>query len=189
MLTLQNQLAQAYERLAVLELKLKPPVFASKEATSEALARVIARQPHEAIFAINEDARHAIDMLLGCYQKAEKSDESFWLALFCREGGDILRRDAENEIAASLDRPSASVLWTAQPKKINELVHNPKMEESGLMGRFDFILSEYEEPELDYEERKIGAEIQGAYNSRIMDLQDFRLRKAVFNSWIGELGF
>lgn len=120
-------------RLAELEKRKDAPRLISQNATSQALIRLMARQPRECLSSLIDEARDVLDILLGRFTPGNQTDETFYNHAW---SGSYYTCDRVTDgVSISMKSPWMSALWFTQPDKLRELLRNPDVFESGYVPR------------------------------------------------------
>ena len=101
------------------------------ETTREKLAVLLAGQNLEAMASITSEARGVVDIVNGKY--GESSDEDFYCSAY---SGDPCKVGRMSRETISLKRPCLSISWAIQPDKLESMMGNETMVESGFLARF-----------------------------------------------------
>ena len=114
------------------------PAIMVGDATKEALALAMSRQPGEAIAMISSEARGQVSVLKGRYQNGS-TDEDIYTGGFSGSPCKVIRARNNGRHIIALKRPCLSVLWMVQPDTLHSLMQDPAMVESGFLPRFIFF--------------------------------------------------
>lgn len=128
---LREELQAKKKALAAVEAKFSPPRISCEDVTSEKLAEMLAKN-QEQLASLSSDAGNIVNILLGRYNKLDRTDEGLYLKAF---SGDNCRVDRKGGTAILLKRPSLSALWFVQPDKITTLLAERSLTDGGMIPR------------------------------------------------------
>jgi hypothetical protein len=117
--------------LAEIGAGLNAPRLCCEDVTSEKLAVMLGHN-QEQLASLSSDAGAVVNILLGCYNKADRTDESVYLKAF---SGDNCRVDRQTREPVLLDHPCLVVLWLTQPDKLESLMAARSLTDGGLIPR------------------------------------------------------
>lgn len=127
----RNDLAVKKKALADVREQLFAPRLCCEDVTSEKLAVMLA-QNQEQIASLSPDAGNIVNILLGRYNKLDRTDEGIYLKAF---SGDNCRVDRQGREPVLLQRPCLSALWLTQPDKVEALLAERSLTDGGLIPR------------------------------------------------------
>jgi hypothetical protein len=102
-----------------------------EDVTSEKLAVMLA-QNKEQLASLSPDAGNIVNLLLGRYNKLDRTDEGIYLKAF---SGDNCRVDRLGREPVLLQRPCLAALWLVQPDKIETLLGKTELTDGGMIPR------------------------------------------------------
>ncbi len=117
--------------LADLKPGLTPPRLVCDDVTSEKLAVMLAHN-QEQLASLSPDAGNIVNILLGRYNKLDRTDEGIYLKAF---SGDNCRVDRQGREPVLLRRPCLAGLWLVQPDKLETLLAERSLTDGGLIPR------------------------------------------------------
>ncbi len=145
--------------------RLVAPCLITADATKEALAHLLAAGKNEALSSISSEARGAVDVLCGRYNKM--TDESIYTSAWSGDSTTVHRRGSP---PVHLLRPCLAVLWLFQPDKLEMLLSNDSMTSSGLLPRF-LLFNTHAQPQHETSDRPgIDAAASHRWRELIADL-------------------
>jgi hypothetical protein len=114
-----------------LEKRLHMPTLTCEDITSEKLADLLSKND-EQLASLSSDALSIVNILLGRYNKLDRTDESLYLKAF---SGDpcVVHRMSRDPIF--LKSPCLTALWLTQPDKLQSLLDERSLNEGGLIPR------------------------------------------------------
>src|SRR5262249_24168478 len=114
-----------------LERRLDMPTLICEDITSEKLADLLSKND-EQLASLSSDALSIVNILLGRYNKLDRTDESLYLKAF---SGDpcVVHRMSRDPIF--LKSPCLAALWLTQPDKLQSLLDERSLNEGGLIPR------------------------------------------------------
>lgn len=110
---------------------LNSPRLCCEDVTSEKLAVMLAHN-QEQLASLSPDAGNIVNILLGRYNKLDRTDESIYLKAF---SGDNCRVDRQGREPVLLQRPCLAALWLVQPDKIETLLAERSLTDGGMIPR------------------------------------------------------
>ncbi len=134
---IQNEMSQLEVQLETATTAMKEPQMIVGDITREKLAIALSHGWKECLASISSEARGIINVLSGRYNKM--TDEDIYLAAF---SGDPYRIDRVNRPSVQLSRPCLTLIWLFQPDKLDEMLENPSLMESGFLPRCLMVRSE-----------------------------------------------
>ncbi len=127
----RDELAAKKKALAEVEEQQNPPRLCCEDVTSEKLAVMLA-QNQEQLASLSPDAGNIVNLLLGRYNKLDRTDEGIYLKAF---SGDNCRVDRQGREPVLLQQPCLSALWLVQPDKVETLLGKTELTDGGLIPR------------------------------------------------------
>jgi hypothetical protein len=172
--------AQLKDKLAALdnvETKLRAPALSCEDVTSEKLAVLLANNG-EQLASLSADALAIIDILLGRYNKLDRTDEGIYLKAFT---GDRCKVDRQSRESVLLESPCLSALWLTQPDKLESLLAERSLSDGGLIPRILVCHTHCEAQEIIKDAPEISPAIEKAYADLIRTLiETYRLADEPF---------
>lgn len=135
---IQIEIGEAEEGKAV-------PTYTVEDITLEAMAVILAnngRIGQESVFSISDDARQALNVMLGKYSKTQSIDDNLLVKGFSWSTHNQHRRAEDG--TAVIRAPCVPVLWLIQPDLLTKLTSEIALSDSGFLQRF--ILDETDWP-------------------------------------------
>jgi hypothetical protein len=127
----RGELAAKKKALEDVKEQLNPPRLCCEDVTSEKLAVMLA-QNQEQLASLSPDAGNIVNLLLGRYNKLDRTDEGIYLKAF---SGDNCRVDRQGRAPVLLEKPCLSALWLVQPDKVETLLGKTELTDGGLIPR------------------------------------------------------
>ena len=155
-----------------LERRLDPPTLSCEDITSEKLADLLSKND-EQLASLSPDALSIVNILLGRYNKADRTDEALYLKAF---SGDpcVIHRMSRDPI--SLESPCLTALWLTQPDKLQSLLDERSLNEGGLIPRILACHTNCEPREIGKNPPSISISVEKAYAGLIFSLlETYRL--------------
>jgi replicative DNA helicase len=118
--------------LEALKRKLHEPVFIVEDITTERLALDLSRNG-ETLASFSSDALVVVNVLLGRYNRLDRTDEGLYLKCFSGDPIRVSRVSRDGSI--SLFSPCLSALWLTQPDKLQAILDSKSLNEGGLVPR------------------------------------------------------
>ena len=111
-----------------LQKRLDPPTLSCEDVTTEKLADLLSKND-EQLASLSPDALSIVNILLGRYNKLDRTDEGLYLKAY---SGDpcVIHRMSRDPI--SLESPCLTALWLTQPDKLQSLLDERSLNEGGL---------------------------------------------------------
>ncbi len=171
--TEQDKAQISFQEASLEVAKLQARVDAAprmmvSDATKEALAKVMAAQPGEAIASLSSEARGVFSILKGRYGK-EGGDEDFYCSAY---SGESKPTDRVGRGQVILRRPCLSVLWMVQPDAARKAFGDEALTESGLLPRFLTFDPKAEPMERDAPPAPIPANVKKNWANLVTSLVD-----------------
>jgi len=128
---IRNELLAKKKALADVNEKLNPPRLSCEDVTSEKLAVMFAHN-QEQLASLSPDAGNIVNILLGRYNKLDRTDEGIYVKAF---SGDYCRVDRQGREPVLLQRPCLTALWLWQPDKLETLLAERSLTDGGMIPR------------------------------------------------------
>jgi hypothetical protein len=128
---IRRDLEAKNKALADVNAGLVSPRLCCEDVTSEKLAVMLA-QNQEQLASLSPDAGNIVNILLGRYNKLDRTDEGIYLKAF---SGDNCRVDRQGRDSVLLQRPCLAGLWLVQPDKVETLLAERSLTDGGLIPR------------------------------------------------------
>jgi hypothetical protein len=128
---IRSQLKRKRAALEEIEIKLRAPVLSCEDITSQKLAELLAHNG-EQLASLSADAGEIVNVLLGRYNKLDRTDESVYVKAFT---GDYCKVDRKSSEPVLLQSPCLSALWLTQPDKLDSLLAERSLSDGGLIPR------------------------------------------------------
>ena len=160
-----------------LEKRLDPPTLSCEDITTEKLADLLSKND-EQLASLSPDALSIVNILLGRYNKLDRTDEGLYLKAF---SGDpcVVHRMSRDPI--SLESPCLTALWLTQPDKLQSLLDERSLNEGGLIPRILACHTNCEPREIGKNPPSISISVEKAYAGLIFCLlETYRLANERF---------
>ncbi len=157
------------EKLATcdqIEAKLFTPALSCEDVTGEKLAVLLAHN-REQLASLSADALAIVNILLGRYNKLDRTDEGIYLKAFT---GDRCKVDRQSRESVLLESPCLSALWLTQPDKLDSLLAERSLSDGGLIPRILCCHTRCEAREIVKTAPAIPASVEKAYADLIRSL-------------------
>ena len=115
-----------------LEKRLDPPTLSCEDVTTEKLADLLSKND-EQLASLSPDALSIVNILLGRYNKLDRTDEGLYLKAY---SGDPCMVHRMSRDPISLESPCLTALWLTQPDKLRSLLDERSLNEGGLIPGF-----------------------------------------------------
>jgi hypothetical protein len=155
-----------------LERRLDPPTLSCEDVTSEKLADLLSKND-EQLASLSSDALSIVNILLGRYNRLDRTDEGLYLKAY---SGDpcVIHRMSRDPI--SLESPCLTALWLTQPDKLQSLLDERSLNEGGLIPRILACQTNCEPREIGKNPPSISISAEKAYAGVIFCLlETYRL--------------
>jgi hypothetical protein len=126
-----EQLREKIAALENVETKLRTPALSCEDVTGEKLAVLLAHN-NEQMASLSADALAIINILLGRYNKLDRTDEGIYLKAFT---GDRCKVDRQSRESVLVESPCLAALWLTQPDKLESLLAERSLSDGGLIPR------------------------------------------------------
>ena len=137
-----------------------------EDVTTEKLADLLSKND-EQLASLSPDALSIVNILLGRYNKLERTDEGLYLKAY---SGDpcVIHRMSRDPI--SLESPCLSALWLTQPDKLQSLLDERSLNEGGLIPRILACHTDCEPREIGKNPPSISSSVEKAYAGLVYSL-------------------
>jgi hypothetical protein len=174
---IRSQLEKKKAALEEIEIKLRAPVLSCEDITSQKLAELLAHNA-EQLASLSADAGEIVNVLLGRYNKLDRTDASVYLKAFT---GDYCKVDRKNSEPVLLQSPCLSALWLTQPDKLESLLAERSLSDGGLIPRILTCHTHCDAREIVKNAPEIPAAIEKAYADLVRTLiETYRLAEQPF---------
>jgi putative DNA primase/helicase len=158
---------KAYElEVEELEKRLHAPILSCEDVTSEKLA-ILLSENEEQLASLSADALSIVNVLLGRYNRLDRTDEGLYLKAY---SGDPCRIDRMSRDPVSLESPCLTALWLTQPDKLKALLDERSLNEGGLIPRILTCHTNCEPREIGKNPPSISISVKKAYAGLIYSL-------------------
>jgi hypothetical protein len=149
-----------------------------EDITSQKLAELLAHNA-EQLASLSADAGEIVNVLLGRYNKLDRTDESVYVKAFT---GDCCKVDRKNSEPVLLQSPCLSALWHTQPDKLDSLLAERSLSDGGLIPRFLVCHTHCEAQEIAQHAPEIPTATEKAYADLVRTLiETYRLADEPFH--------
>ncbi len=151
-----------------LQKRLDPPTLSCEDVTTEKLADLLSKNA-EQLASLSPDALSTVNILLGRYNKLDRTDEGLYLKAY---SGDpcVIHRMSRDPI--SLETPCLTALWLTQPDKVGSLLDERSLNEGGFIPRILACHTNCEPREIGKNPPSISSSVEKAYAGLIFSLLD-----------------
>ena len=168
---------RSWLRLIEVETKLRTPVLSCEDVTGEKLAVMLAHNG-EQLASLSADALAIVNILLGRYNKLDRTDEGIYLKAFT---GDRCKVDRQSRESVLIESPCLAALWLTQPDKLESLLAERSLSDGGLIPRILVCHTHCEAQEIIKDAPEISPAIEKAYADLIRSLiETYRLADEPF---------
>jgi hypothetical protein len=158
---------KAYElEMEELQKRLHEPILSCEDVTTEKLADLLSKND-EQLASLSSDALSIVNILLGRYNKLDRTDEGLYLKTY---SGDACRIDRMSRDPVSLESPCLTALWLTQPDKLQSLLDERSLNEGGLIPRILACHTDCEPREIGKNPPSISSSVEKAYAGLIYSL-------------------
>jgi hypothetical protein len=149
-----------------LQKRLDPPTLSCEDITTEKLADLLSKND-EQLASLSSDALSIVNILLGRYNKLDRTDEGLYLKAY---SGDpcVVHRMSRDPIL--LESPCLTALWLTQPDKVQSLLDERSLNEGGLIPRILACHTDCEPREIGKNPPSISSSVEKAYAGLIYSL-------------------
>ena len=151
-----------------LEKRLHAPTLSCEDITSEKLADLLSKND-EQLASLSADALSIVNILLGRYNKLDRTDEGLYLKAFSGDPCTVHRMSRD---PISLESPCLTALWLTQPDKLQSLLDERSLNEGGLIPRILTCHTNCEPREIGKNPPSISISVEKAYAGLIFCLLD-----------------
>ena len=151
-----------------LQKRLDPPTLSCEDVTTEKLADLLSKND-EQLASLSADALSIVNILLGRYNKLDRTDESLYLKAYSGDPCVVHRMSRE---PISLESPCLTALWLTQPDKLQSLLDERSLNEGGLIPRILTCHTNCEPREIGKNPPSISSSVEKAYAGLIFCLLD-----------------
>jgi Protein of unknown function (DUF3987) len=174
---IRSQLEEKKAALEEIEIKLRAPVLTCEDITSQKLAELLAHNA-EQLASLSADASEIVNVLLGRYNKLDRTDASVYLKAFT---GDYCKVDRKNSEPVLLQSPCLSALWLTQPDKLESLLAERSLSDGGLIPRILTCHTHCDAREIVKDAPEIPASVENDYTNLVRTLiETYRLADEPF---------
>ena len=174
---IRSRLEKKKAALEEIEMKLRAPVLSCEDITSQKLAELLAHNA-EQLASLSADAGEIVNVLLGRYNKLDRTDASVYLKAFT---GDYCTVDRKNSEPVLLQSPCLSALWLTQPDKLESLLAERSLSDGGLIPRILTCHTHCDAREIVKDAPEIPASVENDYRNLIRTLiETYRLADEPF---------
>lgn len=155
-----------------LQKRLDPPTLSCEDVTTEKLADLLSKND-EQLASLSPDALSIVNILLGRYNKLDRTDEGLYLKAYSGDPYQVHRMSRE---PISLESPCLTALWLTQPDKLQSLLDERSLNEGGLIPRILACHTNCEPREIGKNPPSISISVEKAYAGLIFCLlESYRL--------------
>ena len=155
-----------------LQKRLDAPTLSCEDVTTEKLADLLSKND-EQLASLSPDALSIVNILLGRYNKLDRTDEGLYLKAYSGDPCVVHRMSRE---PISLESPCLTALWLTQPDKVESLLHERSLNEGGLIARILPCHTDCEPREIGKNPPSISSSVEKAYAGLIFGLlETYRL--------------
>jgi Protein of unknown function (DUF3987)/CHC2 zinc finger len=149
-----------------LEKRLDPPTLSCEDVTTEKLADLLSKND-EQLASLSPDALSIVNILLGRYNKLDRTDEGLYLKAY---SGDPCQVHRMSRDPIQLESPCLTALWLTQPDKLQSLLDERSLNEGGLIPRILACHADCEPREIGKNPPSISSSVEKAYAGLIYSL-------------------
>ena len=174
---IRSELKEKLAALDKVETKLRAPALSCEDVTGEKLAVMLAHNG-EQLASLSADALAIVNILLGRYNKLDRTDEGIYLKAFT---GDRCKVDRQSRESVLIESPCLSALWLTQPDKLESLLAKRSLSDGGLIPRILVCHTHCEAREIVKDAPGIPASVENDYTDLIRSLiEAYRLADEPF---------
>jgi Protein of unknown function (DUF3987)/CHC2 zinc finger/Toprim-like len=160
-----------------IETQLRTPILSCEDVTGEKLAVLLAHN-REQLASLSSDALAVVNILLGRYNKLDRTDEGIYLKAFT---GDRCKVDRQSRESVLLESPCLTALWLTQPDKLDSLLAERSLSDGGLIPRILCCHTHCEAREIVQNAPEIPSNVEKTYKDLIRSLLEaYRLANEPF---------
>jgi Protein of unknown function (DUF3987) len=157
--------------------RLHAPTLSCDDVTTEKLADLLSKN-NEQLASLSSDALSIVNILLGRYNKLDRTDEGLYLKAY---SGDPCQSHRMSRDPILLESPCLTALWLTQPDKLQSLLDERSLNEGGLIPRILACHTNCEPREIGKNPPSISISVEKAYAGLIYSLLDtYRLAHEPF---------
>jgi hypothetical protein len=149
-----------------LQKRLDAPTLSCEDITTEKLADLLSKND-EQLASLSPDALSTVNILLGRYNKLDRTDEGLYLKAYSGDPCQVHRMSRE---PISLESPCLTALWLTQPDKVQSLLDERSLNEGGLIPRILACHTDCEPREIGKNPPSISSSVEKAYAGLIYSL-------------------
>jgi hypothetical protein len=162
-----------------LESRLHAPTLTCEDITSEKLADLLSEND-EQLASLSADALSIVNILLGRYNKLDRTDENLYLKAFSGDPCVVYRMSRD---PIFLESPCLTALWLTQPDKLQSLLDERSLNEGGLIPRILACHTNCEPREIGKNPPSISINVEKGYAGLIFCLlETYRRRMSASRS-------
>ena len=155
-----------------IEAQLRTPTLSCEDVTGEKLAVLLAHN-REQLASLSADALAVVNILLGRYNKLDRTDEGIYLKAFT---GDRCKVDRQTRESVLVESPCLAALWLTQPDKLESLLAERSLSDGGLIPRMLVFHTNCEGQKIVKDAPEIPTSLENDYANLIRSLiQTYRL--------------
>jgi hypothetical protein len=174
---IREELKEKQAALDIVEAKLRTPVLSCEDVTGEKLAVLLAHNG-EQIASLSADAVAIVNILLGRYNKLDRTDEGIYLKAF---SGVPCKVDRQSRESILVESPCLAALWLTQPDKLESLLAERSLSDGGLIPRILACHTHCEAREIVKDTPEISVTVENTYAALIRSLiETYRLADEPF---------
>jgi hypothetical protein len=121
----------------------------------------------EQLASLSADALAIVNILLGRYNKLDRTDEGIYLKAFT---GDRCKVDRQTRESILVESPCLSALWLTQPDKLESLLAERSLSDGGLIPRILACHTNCEAQEITQDAPEVPPTVENAYRDLVRDL-------------------
>jgi len=160
-----------------LQKRLDAPTLSCEDVTTEKLADLLSKND-EQLASLSPDALSIANILLGRYNKLDRTDEALYLKAY---SGDPYMVHRMSRDPISLESPCLTALWLTQPDKLQSMLDERSLNEGGLIPRILACHTDCEPREIGKNPPSISISVEKAYAGLIFCLlETYRLADEPF---------
>ena len=149
-----------------LQKRLDAPTLSCEDVTTEKLADLLSKND-EQLASLSPDALSIVNILLGRYNKLDRTDEGLYLKAY---SGDLCVIHRMSRDPISLESPCLTTLWLTQPDKLQSLLDERSLNEGGLIPRILACHTNCEPREIGKNPPSISSSVEKMYAGLIYSL-------------------
>jgi hypothetical protein len=174
---IRSDLTEKLAAVEKMETELRMPALSCEDVTGEKLA-VLLIHNGEQLASVSPDALSVVNILLGRYNKLDRTDEGIYLKAFT---GDRCKVDRQSRESILIESPCLAALWLTQPDKLESLLAERSLSDGGLIPRLLICHTRCEAREIVKGIPEIPASVENEYANLVRGLIDtYRLADEPF---------